>query len=567
MPGLIGFISYKDDSKRILGDMQDMITHHDFYVKDACFVDNGVCCTRSHINVIQKESQPFQVDDIFIWLDGELYNQSELVEQSRLAKSDPEILHDLYSNHENFSFLKNIDGIYSAVIYDKKKQQVHFITDRYGLRHLYWSKKGRNIAWASEVKAFLCLPWLTLTIDQQSVNDFFSIGYLLENRTWFNEVQLLPSGTVLSYDLQSEAIEKKRYWWWDDIKPLQGKFNETEVAEELGRLFICAVEKQCLKGERVGLPLSGGLDSRAILAAMPEYSKPIHAITFGKKGSDDIYIAAMVAKVKGAEHHVFEIDQKNWLTPRVQGIWWTDGEMNLLHMHGMGTVFRSRDLMDINLSGFLGDALLGGSYLGDKLFNLQQKYNNRGRRFIVLGPKYFSNVVQTRLPFFDNSLMDLTMSIPEYYRTNSNIYNRTLLLTFPEFFASIPWQKTGYPISAHHQKVAFMSIVKRARNKFYRVFGKYIQYKYNKNQSYTDYNLWIKAEPARSYFQEILFNKLAIYPSYIPINKVTSELQGHLNGDADYSDNLCRYLTFELWLQQAYNQQYKQWDQSIAIQS
>ncbi len=74
----------------------------------------------------------------------------------------------------------------------------------------------------------------------------------------------------------------------------------------------------------------------------------------------------------------------------------------------------------------------------------------------------------------------------------------------------------------------------------------------------TDYYTWTSAEPTKSFFEECLFNNQSLYPDYISKDKVITEFEEHYKGIADHSDNLCRYLTFELWLQQVYNNRYRE---------
>lgn len=555
MPGITGFIAETKNPESILFKMQDSITHKDFYVKDKCFYSGTFACTRSHINTIQKEKQPFQSNGVCIWLDGEFYNQQEIIKKTDTSRNDLAILYKLYKNTADFSFLRAIDGIFSAVILDKIKRKVYLITDRYGLKHLYWSKMNGRLAWASEVKAFLYLPWINPTVNIKSVNDFFSIGYILGDRTWLKDVYLIPSGTIITYDLDQIRIEKSRYWWWSDIKLITGKINANEIADEIGHRLVSAVKKRCRTNEKVGLNLSGGLDSRAILAAMPEREDSIHAITFGKKGCEDIRIAAMAANLKGARHHIFEIDDKNWIAERFPAVWWSDGQLNLMHMHGVKSILFSKKFFDININGFLGDALLGGSYIGKNTLATLDKFENRGRKFINLGPRLVNVFLDVRLPFFDNALMELTMSIPERYRKNSYIYNKALLKTFKNFYEKIPWEKTGYPISIHPYKVAFFLAIKKLHEKILLLKNKNPSAKFISQQSYTMYNSWLRKGTAVKSLNNILFNKNAIYPEYISKEKVVSELTDHLNLKADYSDNLCRYLTFEIWLQRALNLQ------------
>ena len=329
---------------------------------------------------------------------------------------------------------------------------------------------------------------------------------------------------------------------------MTGTLDEKEIADELGRLFIDSVERRCRKNERVGIELSGGLDSRVILAAMPKGDHPINAVTFGIKESDDAQIARKVAKVKGIDHHFFEINQSNWLAPRLDGIWWTDGQMDVLHMHGIECLSQEKRLFDVCLNGFLGDALLGGSYFNDSKWTTTEKFQNRGRRFINLGIKLGLIFMETRIPFFSNRLMELTIAIPEKLRTDSHIYKKMLLRKFPKYFKNIPWQNTGHPIGRSKFSQKLFNFSRRVRNKVLRELGG----KRSNSREYTDYPNWIRHEPAREIFAGVLKNTNALYPAYISRQQVLNDLDQHLNGK-DRAEKLCRYLTFEIWLQQVFN--------------
>ncbi|MFH1538499.1 MAG: hypothetical protein ABIH66_06045, partial [bacterium] len=203
MPGIIGFTNsgfIEPQSRKILKQMQSMITHDSYCVQDEIFCDAGVCATRSHINIIQTAPQPYSDSEIHAWLDGEFYNRNELCKNCSNASSDARILAALYKKNNDFSFLKDIDGFYSASLYDAARQKVFLITDRYGIRHVYWTVVNGNLAWSSEVKAFLALPEFSPGIDPGAVREFFGVGYLLEDRTWFENVKMLPSGTVMTWD-------------------------------------------------------------------------------------------------------------------------------------------------------------------------------------------------------------------------------------------------------------------------------------------------------------------------------------------------------------------------------
>lgn len=551
MPGIVGFIrkSIEDEkAKGILHKMQELITHKDFYAKDVLFCDEYICATRSHTNIIQKQPQPYYDSGIYIWLNGEFYNQKE-ISSKYTHLQDLNILLDLYRVNDDFSFLKQIDGCYSAVIYDTHKQKAHLITDRYGLSFIYWSIQNGRLFWGSELKAMLAFPDFSPKIDRQSVEDFFGIGQLLEDRTWFEGVELLSPGTVLTWNIKENSMSKHRYWQWSDIKPYRGKIDCDEIVEEVGRLFKIAVENRCRKDERIGLTLSGGLDSRAILAALSERGDPVSAVTFGKKGCDDVRIASMAVKAKKANHHIVEIDKDNWLMGRTNGVWLTDGQMNLMHMHAVIARELLSSLFDVVLQGE-GAAILSGVYFDGKE-DVYHKFDNRGRRFINVGNVMGQAILVPRRPYLDNNFFSFAASLPEDIRKDFKLYKKFLLKKYPDYFMKIPYASFEIPISWPN----FMRYAVKAKNRVRKNISR-IGFKFPDSWMYTDYANWIREELAKSFFEKVLKNPAALYPEYIERDKVKKELESHLIGN-DYADNLCRYLTFEIWLQQIYKGNYR----------
>jgi asparagine synthase (glutamine-hydrolysing) len=91
----------------VAADMQDLMTHKPFYVKEPVFEDEYVCAARSFIGVAQKERQPYVSDDVYIWFDGELYNQRELVNDDT-TRTDPANRMRTVPDKRKLEFLKEI---------------------------------------------------------------------------------------------------------------------------------------------------------------------------------------------------------------------------------------------------------------------------------------------------------------------------------------------------------------------------------------------------------------------------------------------------------------------------
>jgi asparagine synthase (glutamine-hydrolysing) len=591
MPGIIGFtIPERSESEatRILKAMQDFFTHRNDDCRQPLFIDNRIAATAVQNRTPAQARQPCRRGSVYVWLDGEFYNRGAPNQQREvLPADDAELLAQLYGEDPDLRFLAAIDGIYSAAIYDKDRQKLYLISDRYGFRHLNWMVHRGQIVWTSELKALLALPDYSPQIDKKAIEEFLHIGWLLDNRTWFENTQLLPAASVLSWDLRDCSARVRRYWWWDRTKPIQGTVGLEEAAEELARLLTAAVVTRCRPGERVGITLSGGLDSRAILAAMPDRCHPIDAVTFGKRGCDDIRIAARAAALKGARHHVVELDSQSWLEPRIDAVWWTDGRKDLSHMSVLGAYSLASRLMAVVLDGAAGGRLKGidlqypnstDNYMrrecgvdlatsGAAATRFREYYARLGNRYLfevdslmrsftANGPKlatFFG--LRYAVPFLDNRLQEFLYSVPPRLRANHALFARMLTKTFPQFVKNIPWQATGTSLGLARpvQKAfGFAARVRRRLGKDLRRLG--IQRFDTKDPA--DHAYWLRQEPAISLAQHLLLQPSPLYSEFIDRSAVENAWNRHMRG-RDESRVLYRCLTIELWLQQVFEKRYR----------
>jgi len=577
MPGLIGIKKVGKSLTHNLQEGMQLMSYGKTQTYDQIYEDHFLTASRVHLKKIGEKSSPFVFKGNYCWLDGEIYNLQEVANKYRLEiTSFPELLIAAYLDKNLFEqILSEIDGYFSAVIYDKENFKIAIISDRYGLKPLYIWNQGNKFGWASEMKAFLAIPDFDISIRNGALDCFMTIGHMMGNITWFDNVELMEPSTILTYSLtESNIIDKHKYWSWSCIKPQIISFEE--AASSMGDMIVDAVRRRWDKSSRFGISLSGGLDSRAILASLEDTSD-IVAYTFGKKNCLDIEIASRVSKLKGVKHIIKEINADNWFDNRSLGIWKTDGMLNLLHMHDTAVSNAFSELVDINLSGFLGDALEGGLHLHGKAYNCRinqdiatrlykdfSKYspfddnyfdiehvdvyvfNNLNRRFTNLGITLDSRTVEQRLPFLDNRLIEFVYSLPDDYRINSKLYNASLLKRLPTFYENIPWQRTGIPISKKQNR--YLRFISRKADKFFDKIG------INQDLTdYFDYNKWFKEINIYHVFTKILDPKYAIYQNYTDQNYITKYLTPHFKGTKDYSRELGLALTTEIWFQQIFN--------------
>lgn len=167
-------------------------------------------------------------------------------------------------------FIPSINGQFSFFIYDNQKNKLIIGNDRYGLRPIYYRKISDGIVFSSELNGLVEIKQkisdLKNTINKEAIVEYFTFQHLLGTKTMIKEICLLPPASILTY--MNKEISINNYWI---PKFDENNFNlsEKEVIEELDQRLRRAVQRRIPKSEKlIGLTLSGGLDSRCILALL-----------------------------------------------------------------------------------------------------------------------------------------------------------------------------------------------------------------------------------------------------------------------------------------------------------
>lgn len=565
MPGLFGFTEKTGKKEEVTLGLRKMSYRKDD-ILEPIWRDERLFSGQVHLKFSEAYSYHYEPSVVCCWVDGFSLGSKEFNHSYSFAQA----LSTAYKEGRLEKKLQRENGIFSAVIYDIPRARLLLITDRYGLRPLYFWKDNDHLAWASELKAFLALENFTPEISEMALSCFLEIGYLLGNVTWFEKVELLNAATILEVDLKNITLSSRtRYWSWSMIKSQQISFGD--AVEGLGYLLESAVKKSTVFSARVGLSLSGGLDSRAILAAYPNDN--LIGLTFGRKEAGDVEIARLVGAIKGIRHHFFYLNSANWLRNRYEGIWKTDGMVNMYHLHASAFHHEIAARIDLEFNGFGGDLVCGGSWvkklnarisektafekfghffeltsLQDSFFDIESEdcyfIDTRLRRFTNVGSIEFSRLVESRKPFLENELIEFIYSLPDDYRYKGKLYHTSLIQRYPVFFEKVSYQALGYPIG---KRPSFPFRLKRKieREWHTRVLRK------RWNPSYVDYAYWFNEEMA--VVKSILLGSQVLISEYISRENIIKTLDEHYSNGLDNSEKIGKYLTIEIWLQQVFN--------------
>jgi asparagine synthase (glutamine-hydrolysing) len=249
--------------------------------------------------------QPMETSDgqLAIVFNGEIYNYVEIrTELEQLGRrfrsaSDTEVLLQAYQQWGG-DCVDRLNGMWAFVIYDKPRGRLFASRDRFGVKPLYRWSDGKRLILASEIKAILASGWYERDINWSTVARFLCRGHLDEDaQTFYANVEQLPAGTVLEVDLHG-AVRERRFWSIGgiaDAAPVDpvATFRDT---------FEDAVRLRMRSDVPVGVCLSGGIDSSAIISMMgklrnPALPYPLQAFSYiPEEFSEAEYINQSVAQ-------------------------------------------------------------------------------------------------------------------------------------------------------------------------------------------------------------------------------------------------------------------------------
>jgi asparagine synthase (glutamine-hydrolysing) len=205
---------------------------------------------------------------------------------------------------EACAFLRRLHGVYAALIWDGEARTLTVITDRFGMRPMYAARPGRGFVAASAIAALRQIPGVDCSWDEDGVAQFFAFGHFLGDSTLAAGVRALPAAILGTYRAADDSYGEECYV---GLRPTQPFPRAAEAVDALDGALTAAVERRARPGERLGLSLSGGLDARTILALMPS-GLNLKTVSLGIEGSLDHRSSSALAALAGVPHTNYVLD-------------------------------------------------------------------------------------------------------------------------------------------------------------------------------------------------------------------------------------------------------------------
>lgn len=265
----------------------------------------------SIIDLTEKAHQPMQGKDGGNWIvfNGEIYNYLEI--KSQLAAvgiqfksdSDTEVILVLYEKY-GLDFVQHLRGMFAFALWDSASRRLIMARDRVGKKPLYYLHFNDNLYFASEIKALRAVvPESVLEIDERSLDEYLSFGFISGEKTIYRKVRELLPGSLLVASTPND-FKIQRYWQpqWEQRKEI----SYDEAVDEADKLLKDSVSLRLRADVPLGIFLSGGVDSGLITALAAQLqTKP--CVTFSVGFEDDAYderpLAKKVAERYRTDHH------------------------------------------------------------------------------------------------------------------------------------------------------------------------------------------------------------------------------------------------------------------------
>jgi len=259
--------------------------------------------------------QPMWSEDgtVGVVFNGEIYNARELRDQlvdcgHRFSSdhSDTEVLVHGYEQWGRDLPIR-LDGMFAFAIFDANAGQLLLARDRFGEKPLYYAERPGVFAFASEVSALTRHPSVGFEFDPRGIQKLFAYGYIPAPASAIRGVSKLPAGWMLQRDCRTGNTSIRQYWRFG-LEPDDSitDRDESRLIEQLRALLTASVRRRLASDVPLGIFLSGGVDSSAVLACAAQLVPPAQISTFTvgftERSYDESEAAAATAAAFGTRH-------------------------------------------------------------------------------------------------------------------------------------------------------------------------------------------------------------------------------------------------------------------------
>jgi asparagine synthase (glutamine-hydrolysing) len=598
MPGIVGIITKKprEWAEPQLLRMVNSICHESFYVSGV-WVDEsqGVYAGWAEHRGSFSEGMPVSNErgDVHLAFSGEEFPEPGIARRLKekghsLGPAVPSYLVHLYEEHP--AFPAGLNGRFHGLVADQARGTATLFNDRYGMHRVYYHEAKEAFYFTAEAKAILTVCPELRRADPRGLGEFVACGCVLENRTVFEGIQVLPPGSAWIF--RGGLLEQKGTYFQAKEWEEQPQLDPEAYYHKLREVFSRNLPRYFNGRQRVAMSVTGGLDTRMILAwhkSLPE-SLPCYSFGGPYRDSQDVALGREVARMSGQSHQVIRVSD-NFLAqfPRYaeRAVYLTDGCIDVSHSPDLYINERAREIAPVRMTGNYGgevlrrvrafkpveppvglfrqeflsqvhaakdtyDRLLCGHPLSFAVFR-QAPWHHFGLLSLE------QSQVTLRSPFLDNDFVRMVFCAPES-AVSSNDASLRLIADGNPVLRQI---RTDRGLAGDHGRVTAAAL--RSLLEF--TFKAEYAYDYGMPQwvaridhllsplhlerfflgrhKFYHFRVWYR-DTLSTYLQEILLDSRTLSRPYLERRSLENILRGHLTGNRNYTAAIHKVLTLEL---------------------
>ncbi|MBI2086571.1 MAG: asparagine synthase (glutamine-hydrolyzing) [Candidatus Zambryskibacteria bacterium] len=421
MCGIAGITNKELVSQKLIEKMTRTLSHRG-PDDDGFFVDDSVALGMRRLAIIDlvKGDQPISSTDgrYLIFFNGEIYNYKEIKKELAgydfKTDSDTEVILAGYLKWGG-EVLTRLRGMFAFAIYDTQEKKVFIARDPFGIKPLYYWKRGEKImAFSSEIKSFIELPEFETEVNDAAVYNYLSYQYNPLKETFFKNVFKLPPAHYLTIDLKTGEWEEKRYWQFKFTQ--NNSLLEEETKKEILKTMEDSVAHHMIADVPVGSFLSGGIDSSIIATLMQKIrgEKKIKTFTVGFESLSEGVEARETSEPLGTDHTEITVGRDEYFEALKKAIWHFDEPV--ADPSAIGLYFLAREArksVTVVLSGEGSDELFGGYNIYLEPF---------ARRYLAWAPHMVLKFLAS-LPLRGSNYAERALSkLEDWYIGNASIF-------------------------------------------------------------------------------------------------------------------------------------------------
>ena len=220
-----------------------------------------------------------------------------------------DVARTMHDDSTLIALLKKLKGSFVLAVYDQRDQVLRVATDSFAFQPLYFQVGDKSVTFSTSIGTFAHLADGQCNHSADWVYQYLFFNYPAGNVSPVENVQRVSAGMLGKYSVQSGALSWTQYE--NTISRSSNTISDPDAIDQAGEVFGSVVADWFDTNGRVAFGLSGGLDCRAVLAALPSSTlSQVETFTFGIPGSTEVVEARQIADALGLNHNELPLDDE-----------------------------------------------------------------------------------------------------------------------------------------------------------------------------------------------------------------------------------------------------------------